>query len=175
MTYIYISTKILQDALLVLIFHISVAAKCPVNTFLMTALCISAPLFILFLSQGHGTHAGLHSNQILIKVCLFSATIAFISKPLHVRDGRLPSWPLRSCSVPSLSLNLRFSVLLLFSFFFSSICFSGLFLSPCIGDSHAQMVFPRYDHSYISADQPSFQRRMLKVSCVQGMCRHSPY
>ncbi|XP_016130239.1 collagen alpha-1(XXIII) chain-like [Sinocyclocheilus grahami] len=54
--------------------------------------------------RGHGTHAGLHSNQILIK-----------------------------------------------------------------------MVFPRYDHSYISADQPSFQRRMLKVACVQGMCSHSPY
>ncbi|XP_016398340.1 collagen alpha-1(XXV) chain-like, partial [Sinocyclocheilus rhinocerous] len=64
--------------------------------------------------RGHGTHAGLHSNQILIKVGLFSAAIAFISKPLHVREGRLPSWPLRSCSVSSLSLNLKFSMLLLF-------------------------------------------------------------
>ncbi len=33
---------------------------------------------------------------------------AFISKPLNVLDGRLPSWLLRSCSVPSLSLNLIF-------------------------------------------------------------------
>lgn len=72
----------------------------PYQCFLMTALCISAPLFILFLSQGHGTYAGLHSNQILIKVCLFSAAIAFISKPLHIRDGRLPSWPLSSLTIP---------------------------------------------------------------------------
>lgn len=32
-----------------------------------------------------------------------------------------------------------------------------------------QMVFPRYDHGFISADQPTFQRRMLKVAGVKGM------
>ncbi len=48
---------------------------------------------------------------------------AFISKPLNVLDGRLPSWLLRSCSVPSLSLNQIFSVLIVLLFLFLHLFF----------------------------------------------------
>ncbi len=118
LTYIYISTKILQAALLVLIFHIPVAAKCPVNAFLMTALCSSVHTVrrVMALMQG----------CIVIRFSLrFVSSLlpAFISKPLNVLDGRLPSWLLRSCSVPSLSLNLIFSVLIVLLFLFLHLFF----------------------------------------------------
>lgn len=106
----------------------------------------------------------------------FVHIVAFISKPL--RTSLKAAVVSRSTVIfLHLSLSNTQSEVVnahhcFFSTFFSAlsscICYAWFF--PSLGDSRAQMVFPRYDHGYISADQPSFQRRMLKVACVRGMC-----